>query len=377
MIRQKCQYMSIPVLLLSVLLGTVGFGCGADPAVSEIRRNRPEPAARHKSAYQPIRESDDFDRIDRHATTAPASVEDSIDELARYLTQKTQTDAEKARVIFRWITLKIDYETDEGYWEYPPEICAEQAFKRRSAVCNGYSSLFEALAERSGLEIVRIRGYSKGDTYYPGKRFSAPNHEWNGVKIDGRWYLIDATWGSGFIKKGRFARKFDDYYFLTPPEYFIFDHFPEDPKWQLLPRPVTKSEFEARPYPGRPQIRSFCRYGFPGKTLWELAGRSDFTGFPRTHEQGERRILISEAPLQKGLAEEAPYNFTIRSPEAAEVVLINKGDWGEKWIDLQPLGNDRFTGEIRPRKGELRLSAKFPDKPGGYWPLLVYGVEKH
>ena len=36
----------------------------------------------------------------------------------------------------------------------------------------------------------------------------------------------------------------DDFYFLTNPEQFIWRHYPHEPKWQLLARPVTKAEFE-------------------------------------------------------------------------------------------------------------------------------------
>ena len=36
----------------------------------------------------------------------------------------------------------------------------------------------------------------------------------------------------------------DEYYFLTDPEEFIYNHFPDEEHWQLLVRPVTKLEFE-------------------------------------------------------------------------------------------------------------------------------------
>ena len=42
------------------------------------------------------------------------------------------------------------------------------------------------------------------------------------------------------------------FYFLTNPEEFIYTHFPEDSKWQLLARPVTKDEFEQMAYLKQP-----------------------------------------------------------------------------------------------------------------------------
>ena len=35
-----------------------------------------------------------------------------------------------------------------------------------------------------------------------------------------------------------------DFYFLTDPEEFVYDHLPEDITWQLLASPVSKLEFQ-------------------------------------------------------------------------------------------------------------------------------------
>jgi hypothetical protein len=80
----------------------------------------------------------------------------------------------------------------------------------------------------------------------PGKNFSAPsNHAWNGVKINGSWYLIDSTWGAGYVSGDKkYVQRFDDHFFMTPPFQFIYDHFPEDARWQLLVVPVSKQVFE-------------------------------------------------------------------------------------------------------------------------------------
>ncbi|MBN1234540.1 MAG: hypothetical protein JW999_00645, partial [Methanotrichaceae archaeon] len=82
--------------------------------------------------------------------------------------------------------------------------------------------------------------------YVPGKNFTgSANHAWNGVKINGSWYLIDTTWGAGYVNGDRkYVSKFDDHFFMTPPSQFIYDHFPEEGQWQLLKEPVEKREFE-------------------------------------------------------------------------------------------------------------------------------------
>ena len=36
----------------------------------------------------------------------------------------------------------------------------------------------------------------------------------------------------------------DEYYFMPDPHQLIFTHFPSDPNWQLLDRPISLTEFE-------------------------------------------------------------------------------------------------------------------------------------
>src|SRR6202034_1523577 len=38
-------------------------------------------------------------------------------------------------------------------------------------------------------------------------------------------------------------KRFKEFYFLTPPEQFIFNHLPKDSKWQLLDNVVSQEEF--------------------------------------------------------------------------------------------------------------------------------------
>jgi len=88
---------------------------------------------------------------------------------------------------------------------------------------------------------------------------------WTAILINGTWHLADVDWGSKGINgvneewelvddNGKGAREFmkpkrkityeyDEFYFLTNPEQFIYTHFPNETKWQLLARPVTLEEF--------------------------------------------------------------------------------------------------------------------------------------
>ncbi|MCX6678807.1 MAG: hypothetical protein NTX42_00365 [Methanothrix sp.] len=187
-----------------------------------------------------------YEEIDRHALNAPASAESSVESLAAYLIEPAKNDREKARAIFRWITENIDYNVEVLFKGGSGATNAVDVLKSRKSVCYGYSHLFLSLAREAGLEAVRISGYGKGYGYMPGTNFRGPaNHAWNAVKINGSWYLMDSTWGAGYVSgEGKYVRRFNDHFFMTPPNQFIFDHFPEDAQWQLLDKPVSKQEFE-------------------------------------------------------------------------------------------------------------------------------------
>ncbi len=187
-----------------------------------------------------------YDEIDAHALAAPASAEQSIESLAAYLIEPAKNEREKARAIFRWICQNIDYDLGSYFTGRLGSTKSADVLKSRSSVCSGYSDLFSALAGEAGLEAVEIRGYGKGYSYRPGQRFAGPfNHAWNAVKINGSWFLMDPTWGAGYLGQDRkYHRWFDDHYFMTPPEHFIYDHLPEQESWQLLERPLSQAQFE-------------------------------------------------------------------------------------------------------------------------------------
>jgi hypothetical protein len=164
-----------------------------------------------------------------------------VQSLADYLGGCGQTDREKARAIFSWVADNVVYDGSR-LGERPD---AGAVLKGRRAVCAGYAALFEALAEAAGLEAVIIYGEARGRgpeaARTPDGLF---NHDWNAVKIEDEWGLVDCAWGAGRLDEGgRFTARFDGHYFLAPPEQFAYDHLPNDPKWQLLDRPRSRQDF--------------------------------------------------------------------------------------------------------------------------------------
>jgi transglutaminase/protease-like cytokinesis protein 3 len=290
-----------------------------------------------------------YERIDKHVLNTPKWAEKSIQSLASYLIQPARNEKEKVRAIFRWITYNINYNVQDLLPAHYDRSNLNDVIESKIAVCDGYAGLFEALAQAAGIKIINISGYAKGFDYEAGQKFQGPpNHAWNAVEIDGRWYLLDATWGAGFANEYReYIRQFEEHYFLTPPEQLIYTHFPEDKKWQLLTTSVSLEEFE-RSVLLKP---AFFRYG--------LKLKSHLNGYIKTNKEVQ---------------------ITIGVPH--EIVLIAQiYQNGNRLNESYTFGQRRTPNEfiiyaVFPRSGEyiLRIFAKQENDPGKYIWVLDYKV---
>ena len=197
-----------------------------------------------------------FTEIDRHALAAPLSAAGSIKNLAQYLKTGAVDERHTARALFRWIAHNITYNTSAlgQIWDRnrSAQETAEAVLQRRTAVCAGYSELFLSLAQSAGLTAEKISGNVKGPGYKAGSLASGDDtHAWNAVLLEGKWQLIDCTWGAGHMISTaggpRYARGFNDYYFLPSPGEMIYSHFPEIRRWQMLTPPQTQTHWEQLP----------------------------------------------------------------------------------------------------------------------------------
>ncbi|MFM7823360.1 MAG: transglutaminase domain-containing protein [Bacteroidota bacterium] len=152
-----------------------------------------------------------------------------------------QDDEMKARAFFTWITENIRYDVVEYKNPNPnhEKQQAVQVFKNKKGVCEGYSNLFKAFCELSGIACHVVGGHCRElGKYVP------EGHAWNTVMINGDWRLVDVTWGAGVLNEsGKYEKAFNESYFFTPPTVFIEDHYAFDPAWQLVHYPVKLSDY--------------------------------------------------------------------------------------------------------------------------------------
>ena len=148
---------------------------------------------------------------------------------------------------------------------------AEDFFNRRKAVCAGYSDLFNHLAEKMKLFSVYLTGYAKAYGYRPGKKLTQTDHAWLAVQIDRDWYLMEPTWGSGYIDDNKkFSREYNSTWFATDPRLFILNHLPEDSQWQLLQTQISLAEYENTKYVPSYELKNLIRGEFSTEEILQI-----------------------------------------------------------------------------------------------------------
>jgi hypothetical protein len=306
--------------------------------------------------------------LDQYALGAPREAEGSVESLAKYLAEPAENDREKVRAIFRWMTDRIAYDAKRFLKKQPGGDSPEEVLKKRRCVCGGYANLFEALCKQARVEAKVIIGDAKGYGYAPGKG-PVVKHAWNAVELDGRWHLVDVTWASGYpdLDKGEFAKRLNEFYFLTPPDEFIFTHFPDNPKWQLLKDEVTRDDFDRFNKAGR-DVSMFR--GMSEEFKAKLRDGS-FRGFVTVYSHPGVTVLIRKAPLEKHLRDGARHLFRVESAGFAAMAVRGAGD---KITRLTRKGNV-FEGEVSVGKGALQVAGQIPPKGELYWAVLEYVVE--
>ncbi|XP_051873655.1 kyphoscoliosis peptidase [Pristis pectinata] len=187
----------------------------------------------------------EFEALDAYACKVPPR--SSVSALVQDLLQYASTNLEKIRAIWMWICCHIEYDVKGYHNKEQLHSGPDDVLKTGKAVCAGYSGLFCQMCSFAAVECTEISGYSKGYNYDVGKKFKGDSdHAWNAVFLEGKWHLLDSTWGAGHVNETctKFTRKYVEFYFFTHPSLFINNHFPMEEKWQLISPRISLKIFE-------------------------------------------------------------------------------------------------------------------------------------
>lgn len=191
----------------------------------------------------------DYSRVDQHVLNVSKTYDSDIYELVDKLAVFDQNHL-NFRAAFFWVASNIKYDCID--YHKADKYKKSQGWRRTiadsAAICGGYANLLKAICDRMNVECEVIVGKVKGGWNSIENRTTS-SHAWNRVKLNGKWYLTDPTWASGYTgdKVRVFTAEFNSHYFLADPNLLILNHYPKETKWQLLESPVSYNEFIRSP----------------------------------------------------------------------------------------------------------------------------------
>ena len=181
--------------------------------------------------------------------------------LAIAVTKPYAEDVEKVQAIYYWITnnIKYDYKLFEKTKKkkskskkVTKEKLKEQNKKEisktlssKKGICQQYSLLFQAMCDGIGIQSEIVTGYAKGASKIASL---GEKHAWNAVYVGENWYLVDATFGAGYVDDyKKFVSLFDPSYFFSNPDAFKMNHHPKQARYQYTSSPLSKTEYKSNP----------------------------------------------------------------------------------------------------------------------------------
>ena len=182
-----------------------------------------------------------YEAVDKTMAQIPDSLTTSTTKIADYIASNFKTPNDKIRAVFFWTASTISYDVvnmsnqDANQTE---EIKIKRALDTKKGVCMHYAAVFNAIANKVGVRTYVVEGYTK----QYGK-IATLGHSWCASQLDGKWFLFDPTWGSGYVSNQKYVKKLDNSFFKATPSNFIISHMPFDYLWQFLETPISNAEF--------------------------------------------------------------------------------------------------------------------------------------
>jgi transglutaminase-like putative cysteine protease len=310
----------------------------APPLASAIA---PSPSASSSSTVARAPELPSWpvpEQLSDSVTHMPSEAESSIQSVARYVSERTPSPFERLKALHDWVADRVAYDVDSYRSGHIPPQDAESTFAKRTSVCAGYANLLEALARAADLDVVVV----VGDSRTMSNDLSGQGHAWNAAKLAGHWYLLDPTWDSGYVNGATFTRRYSTAYFLTPPQVFNVDHFPDDPKWQLLDRPRSRGEFVRQPALTPTFFASGLELLTPDRSQIDVHGELEIR-----LNNPKRAFLLASYLVRGAMGEGQPCEVSDGAAPRIECVFQVPGRYAvQLYTNDQPQGRFDYAGQL-------------------------------
>lgn len=263
--------------------------------------------------------------------------------IAREVVGKAVSPYDKARAIYLWLCDNIAYDPTLKH------RTADDCWRTRKAVCQGYCELFFRMGETVGLKSKLINGYGKH-----ANSSELEKHVWLSVETEEGEILMDPTWGAGLIVNAKFVKQQSPMlWFATNPHWFIFTHYPQKKKHQHLEVPVSEEEFKSLPYLN-PIV---SKLGIvPREALFRSRrGEDSFPLIPILNTDYLSKVSLRNVPLVRHLKVGKSYLFEVdKIQKDCKILLDNEGSvrTEERWT----CDGGKYSTTVSPKTpGKLKL----------------------
>jgi hypothetical protein len=185
--------------------------------------------------------------IDANRTNNP---DEYVRQVAELINSSAKNDFEKIKKAHDIVALLVKYDAANFWAGSVPDQSYSSVLRTRLAVCEGYSNTFKKFCDELKIQCEIVHGFGRGVGTSPlaGDTPNNSNHAWNIVTINGESYLVDCTWDSGFMDGKTAKQEYTTDWLFLKPEHFLYTHYPENSKQQLLATPLTATQFSALPF---------------------------------------------------------------------------------------------------------------------------------
>jgi hypothetical protein len=174
-------------------------------------------------------------------TSIPPSEEKDYQSVAKYIAAHETRPFERIKALHDYVADRIQYDAVAYEDRVIPSQEADVVFASKKSVCAGYAKLMAAMGKEIGEKIMYVSGMARSS------QGDGEGHAWNAAQIKGKWYLIDSTWDSGYVKGRTFHKNYRTSYLFVPPEVIGITHIPNDSKWQLREHPISRAVYLRQP----------------------------------------------------------------------------------------------------------------------------------
>lgn len=184
----------------------------------------------------------DYARVDSIMNKLPDSISVSSTKIANFISSNFSTTDDKARAVYYWVSNNIAYDVtkmnSKNIIIENDDDNIESTLKSKKGICSDYATLFTDLCTKVGIQSLIVEGY-----VIKSNSLNYLSHAWNTVYIDSAWYMFDATWAAGYVKRDKFIKERNNKYFKVEPNILFASHIPFNYLFQFSNNPISHEEF--------------------------------------------------------------------------------------------------------------------------------------